>query len=252
MKNLLFILITFLLNLPLTFTQQISTHQYRRVAPADMQEYIKRETTYWKKFAENEIEKGNLTFWGIFQKMGGTDQENSPNILIINSFKDLDKGADWNSIADLFPNVKMEDIQTWTLSTNTDQIFLRVLDNHIEVDNPEFNYVRIIYHNVKNTGTHLNFEAQKWKPMVEKAMAEGKTTIRGWGNGLIIAPESTAFDYNTYSYDLFSSSHAALSPAFTEDHELPDGFFNELADNYDGPRHANLYRIVAAVSAESD
>ena len=252
MKNLFLILLAFLLSFPITNAQNITTHQYRKVAQGDMQEYLKRETTYWKKFAESEVKKGNLTFWGIFQKMGGTDQENSPNILIINTFKDLDKGVDWNGVADLFPDVKMEDIQTWNLSTNTDQIFLRGLGNHIQVDNPEFNYARIIYHNVKSTNTHLTFEAEKWKPMVKKAIAEGKTSIQGWGNAMIISPESTDFDYDTYSYDLFSSSHAALSPAFTEDHELPDDFFNELSDNYDGPRNANLYRIVAAVSAQDD
>ena len=75
--------------------QEITSHQYCRVAPADIQEYLKRETIYWQKWAEKEVTKGNLLFWGIFQKIGGVDQENAPNILIINTFKDWDKGSDW-------------------------------------------------------------------------------------------------------------------------------------------------------------
>lgn len=48
--------------------QKITTHQYRRVEPADMEEYLKRETTYWKKFAENEVKKRQYDFLGNFAK----------------------------------------------------------------------------------------------------------------------------------------------------------------------------------------
>lgn len=247
MKHQLLFLLAVLLCTGSSTAQDISTHQYRRVAPADMQEYLKRETTYWKKFAENEVKKGNMTFWGVFQRIGGTDQENSPNILIINSFKDIDKGAEWNTVGELFPDVKMEDIQTWSLATNTDQIFLRDLGNHIQVENPEFNYVRIIYHNVRNVNQHLTFESENWKPMLRKAMDEGTTTIQGWGNQRILGPQSEDFTYGIYTYDLFASAQAALLPNFTDDHKMPDGFWDGVAENVRGPRNAQLYRIVAVV-----
>ena len=256
MKKLNYVLLLGLSVSLLSFTsvnaQEISTHMHRRVAPGDMQEYLKRETTYWQKFAESEIEKGNLTFWAVFQKVSGADQENSPNILIINTFKDLDKGVDWNGVAALFPDLKMEDIQTWNLATTTDQIYVRNLDNHIQVDNPEFNFIHILYHDVKNTGVQLTFDSEKWKPMLQKAMADGKTNVQGWGNGLIVSPESEDFAYGTYSYDLFSSTHAALSPYFSADHELSDGFFNDLNGNQSGPRNAHLFRIVAVANAQGD
>jgi hypothetical protein len=252
MKRVFTILFACVLSFQFANAQEITSHQYRRVAPADMQEYLKRETTYWQKWAENEVTKGNLVFWGIFQKVGGSNQESAPNILIINTFKDWDKGADWASIDGMFPDVKMEDIQTQALSHNTDQIFLRDLDNHIQGANvvpPEdFNFVRIIYHNTKNNAKHLAFEADKWKPMVQKAMSEGKTSMKGWGNALVISPESVEFPYGSGSYDLFSTMQEALSPAFSEDMEIPDGFFDDLSGNYDGPRHSNLYRIVSVVT----
>src|SRR5680860_17362 len=179
----------------------IVTHEYRKVAPSDVEEYIKRETTYWKVFAENEVKKGNLMFWVIFQRIDGTNLENDANILIINRFKDIDKGADWASITDLFPDVDMEKMNTWGLSTTTARIFIQDSpNNHIRKPNsvPEndYKYVRFIYHNVNNLGTHLTFEAEKWKPLVERAWAEGKTTMMGWGNGTIILPESDAFNYD--------------------------------------------------------
>ncbi|NND30968.1 MAG: hypothetical protein HKN76_00165 [Saprospiraceae bacterium] len=251
MKSLLPILLLFALSYSTIQAQGITSHQYRRVAPADMEEYLKRETTYWQKFAENEVKKGNMTFWGVFQRVGGTSQESEPNILIINTFKDIDKGADWASVADLFPDVKMEDIQTWSICTNTDQIFLRGLGNHIQVENPEFNFVRVIYHKVKNAATSLTFEEEKWKPMLQKAMEEGTTNMQGWGNAIIVGPKSDDFDYDVYTYDLFASAHAALSPNFTEDHQMPDGFWDGIEGNANGPRHTNLYRIVAVVTDDN-
>ncbi len=253
MRNTCLILLAAVLSLQFVKAQNIISHEYRRVAPADMEEYIKRETTYWKVFAENEVKKGNLTFWGIFQRIDGTDLDTGPNILIVNSFNDMDKGADWASIAQLFPNVAMDKIQTWGLSTTTDRIFIQNLPNHIRKPNaaPEndYKFVRFIYHDVNNLGNHLSFEAEKWKPLVERAWAEGKTTMTGWGNGTVLLPESEKFHYNSYSYDLFASMHDALTPAFSEDLSIPDGFWEPLQGNYDGPRNSHLYRVVAAVQA---
>ncbi|MFK5974023.1 MAG: hypothetical protein QM485_12200 [Flavobacteriaceae bacterium] len=252
MKNIFSILFVCVLSFQFTLAQTVSSHQYRKVAPEDMGEYLKRETTYWKTWAEAEVKKGNLTFWGIFQRVGGTDQENSPNILIINTFKDIDKGADWSNIAALFPDVKKEDRGTWALSKNTDKIFVRDLNNHTVGSNvdPEndFNFVKIIYHNVKRTGQHLKFEAKKWKPMIQKAMNEGKTSMKGWGNARIIAPRSSEFPYTIYTYDLFSSLHEALSPTFVKGWKFPEGLFDGVQENTAGPRNVNIYRAVAVVT----
>ena len=51
-------------------------------------------------------------------------------------------------------------------------------------------------------------------------MNEGKTTMKGWGNAVIISPVSNKFAYNSMSYDLFSTAHAALAPAFSQDFEV--------------------------------
>jgi hypothetical protein len=174
--------------------------------------------------------------------------------LIVNEFKDLDKGADWAAVDGLFPDVKMEDIQTATLSKNTDNLFLRGPDNHTQGTNADpakdFNFVKVLYHNTNDLGKHLTFEAEKWKPMIQKAMNEGKTTMKGWGNAQIVAPESGKFPYSAYSYDIFSTLHEALAPAFVEGWEFPEGFFDDVDGIYEGPRHVNIYRVVAVVTPD--
>lgn len=234
------------------FAQTTTIHQYRKVAQEDMAEYLDREVKYWSVFAENEVKKGNLTFWAVLQKVGGINQENASNILLVNTFNDIDAQIEWNGVDDLFPDVKMEDIQTWDLSTNTATIYLRDLENHVQGENTNggdsFNYVKMIYHNSKNVGTHLDFEADKWKPMIQKAMNEGKTPMTGWGNSYILYPSSSKFPYNSASYDLFGSLSDAFSPAL-ENVELEDDFFSDLEDNEEGPRVVHLYRIIKVVSA---
>ena len=70
MKKFFTVLCACALSIQFAKAQEISSHQYRKVAPENMQEYLRRETTYWQKWAENEITKGNLVFWGIFQRVG--------------------------------------------------------------------------------------------------------------------------------------------------------------------------------------
>jgi hypothetical protein len=254
MKNTISILCVCFLSFQFAVAQTITTHQYRRVTPENMQEYLKRETTYWAKWAEKEVTNGNMTFWAILQKVGGIDQDTSPNILIINTFKDIDKGADWSSIATMFPDVKMENIETWGISTNVHQIFLTDLPNHVRAENTsndDYNYARMIYHDVKNIGQHLDFESEKWKPMVEQAMKDGKTSMKGWGNQTIISPVTTSFTYSSFSYDIFSSMQDALLPAFSEDNLVADGFWDGFQDNYN-KRNSNLYRVVASATAPAE
>jgi hypothetical protein len=70
--------------------QPISIYQFRHVSNEDMSQFMHRETTYWEKVAEKAIEEGNLQFWAVLVKVGGFDIPNSPNVLFINTFNDID------------------------------------------------------------------------------------------------------------------------------------------------------------------
>ena len=253
MKKALIMFFAILMAMPCLMAQGITTHAYRRVEPQDMNEYLKRETTYWKKFAEQEVTKGNLTFWAILVRVGDVGEDHRPNVLIINTLNDIDKGLDWESVSDLFPDIKMEDINTNNLSKQTATIYLHSQENHINAPeaNPQedYKYVKIVYHNPKNTGVLLDFERDKWKPMLEKAMADGKTTLKGWGNARVLHPSSSKFPYTTQSYDLFSSLNDALLPYFSDDVDMADDFFADIADNDESRRSIGLYYIVSFVSA---
>ncbi len=254
MKKLSLFILGLAFCVPTLTAQAIITHQYRRVEPENMQEYLKRETTYWQKLAESEVTKGNLTFWAILRKVGGINQDKGSNILIINTFNNLETSNEiWGNLQALFPDTKMEDMATWDMAKNTATIHLRSADNFVSIPDADpdkdFKYVYLIYHNPKDTGKHMKFESEEWKPLIEKAMAEGKTNQKGWGNDYILAPDSPKFPYSTSSYDLFSSLTDALNPEFSEDFVWPEGFGDGVQDNSAGKWHKQLYRIVTKVSA---
>jgi len=254
MKKFSIILIACMMSFQFVKAQETSVYHYKKVAQSDMKEFLNRANTYWSVFAENEVKKGNLTFWAVLVKAGGNeDIQNSPNVLIITSFKDIDEKIKWMGVKDLFPDVKMEDIETWSLSTNISRVYLRDLNNFVQGSSVEpdkdFNYVKINFYNSKNTQKHLKFEAENWKPMIKKAMDEGKTTMKGWGNSVVISPQSPTFTYGSVSYDLFSSMGDALGNFFSSDMEIPEGFWNEQIGNNPNPRNTQLYKIVKAVSA---
>jgi len=254
MKKLSIVLFTLLISCAFANAQVFTTHtthEYRTVAPEDMDEYIKREVVYWSKFAENEMKKGNLTYWAVLQRVGGENILNEPNILRINTYVDIDKEVDWNSITKLFPNKSFKDLDARLVSTTTDKIFLRDLGNHIQkagvVPEKDFKYIRVNYHNMKDTWWHLNFEDKKVKPFFKEAMDNGKTSIIGWGNALILTPKSDAFKYKTYSYDLFSSLKQALGPNDFPDMDFPDDFYEEYLENYVGERNVRIYKVIKYV-----
>ena len=253
MKQASSILLAFMMSILFVSAQGITTHSYKRVEPENMQEFLKREMTYWRKFAEQEVKKENLTFWAILERVGGINEDHEPNILIIKTYNDIDTNINWNGVQALFPKVKMENIQTSNLCTQVATVFLRSKQNHTQNKDTDpykdFKYVKIVYHNPKIPGKLLDFEKNKWKPMMQEAMDKGQTTMTGWGNATILHPASSDFPYKTESHDIFGSLSDALSPIFSEEMEIEKDFFFDVEDNEVGPRKVQLYKIVGMVSA---
>src|ERR1022692_952450 len=149
--------------------QGITTYQYRYVAPAKVDEFIKRETTYWSKVAKKAIADGQMTFWALLEKIGGTDLGNSPNFMFVNSFPNID--ADFSKIFDpskLFPGVPMSKMDTYSMSTETAFYFLS--DDSTNgfqeaanvVRDKDFKYIVMNYHNSSNPSEFNAIEKNQW------------------------------------------------------------------------------------------
>lgn len=233
--------------------QGITYYQYRKVPDSKIEEFIKRETTYWSKVAQKAIDNGHLQFWGLFEKVSGGDAQNSSNFLFINTFTDIDSamsGNIWNP-APLFPGVAMNKIETNSLSTVTETILLK--DSAWEqaskaVPEKDFKYVVINYNLTSNPDSFLVLEYKYWQPFIKKSMDAGQTHQKAWGNSLVLSPVGGKARANTVSVDLYSSLKSALMPWWSPEVQFPTEGLTALNKLSLAPRELEIYRVVKVVT----
>src|SRR5450432_429792 len=122
------LLLTFFIGMQLQSVAQddssITVYQYRHVPDNKIDEFIKRETTYWSKVAEKASKDKTMTFWALLEKVGGYDLPNSSNFLFINTFPDVDKVGDVFNNVESVAGAKWADMETNSMSTTTSQFFV--------------------------------------------------------------------------------------------------------------------------------
>jgi hypothetical protein len=233
-----------------SYGQGITVYQYRHVPDDKISEFINRETTYWSVVAEKAMEKGNLTWWALLEKVGGYDLPNSSNFLFINTFNDIDKsGSAWDPSA-AFPGVPVEKMETGSMSTVTSNFFLRTehWEQAAEAQPDDFQYVVLVYHNASDPGQLIQLEKTHWAPFIKGAMDKKQTTMSGWGNASVLSPFGDDIKFNTVSYDVYPSLKEALSPTWQDGVVFPDAGLNEIAALELNRRGSVVYRIVKVVT----
>jgi len=234
--------------------QEVTTYQYRQVANDKIDEFIKRETTYWSKVAKKAIDKGTLLFWGLFEKVGGTDLENSSNYLFVNTYKNVDSnpGEIWNP-APLFPGVPISKIETNSISKTTANIFLKD-DGWEQASNAvpakDFQYVVMNYHNSTNPTQFVAIEKNQWGPFIKLAMDKNETDQRGWGNSIVLAPTGGSMKFNCLSFDLFANLKGALMQTWSADTKFPTAGLDSLQKIIVGEPERVIYRVVKVESKD--
>ena len=232
--------------------RSISVYQYRRVPDDKIDEFIKRETTYWSKVAQHAIDKKQLSFWALFEKVDGYDMPNSSNFLFINTFPNIDSaGAVWAG-AEKVTGMKMAQIETNSMSTTTSQLFVHA-ENWAQAKNavPEkdFNYVVMLYHNSNNPDSVIGLEKTYWAPFIQKAMDDDMTPQKGWGNASVLSPSGDNIKFNTISYDIFKSLGDALMPAWKQNTVFPVEGLTKIGSIETNRRGSVVYRVVKVVAA---
>lgn len=228
--------------------QEITTYQYRHVAPDKVDEFIKRETTYWSKVARNAIDAGKMSFWALLEKVGGTDLATAPNYMFVNSFPDIN--GDLSKVFDatkLFPGIPESKMETNSISTTTGEVF--VMQNAWvqaanAVPEKDFNYVLMNYHNSSDPNSFNAIEKNNWGPFIKTAMDNNKVDQKAWGNSIVLVPTGGNMKYNCLSIDLFSNLKSALTPTWSSDVTFPTTGLDSLQKISLDPPMRVLYRIV--------
>jgi len=195
--------------------RSITVYQYRRVPEDKIGEFIKRESTYWSKVAQKAVDKKQLSFWALLEKVDGYDMPNSSNFLFVNTFPNIDSiGAVWGK-AESITGMKMAQIETNSISTTTSQLFLHD-ENWAQAKNAvpekEFNYVVMIYHNSNYPDSLIGLK------------------------------------FNTVSYDLYKNLTDALMPDWKNNTVFPTEGLNKIGGLETNRRGSVIYRVVKVVT----
>jgi hypothetical protein len=251
------LLLSFLFGSSLSLTAQddssITVYQYRHVPDNKINEFVKRETTYWSKVAQRAVKNKTMSFWALLEKVGGYDLPNSSNFLFINTFPNIDKADEVFASPEKAAGVSMTQMETNSMSTTTSMFFLREagwVQAADVIPEKEFNYVVMIYHNTNYPDSLLALENKYWSPFIKKAMDSKQTPQRGWGNAIILSPSGDNIKFNTVSYDLYRTMKDALIPNWDPKTEFPNDGLDKINGLEINRRNSAIYRIVKVVTGE--
>lgn len=236
-----------------SYAQEVTSYMYRHIPQDKLGEVLEKEQKYWSKAARKAIDDGQLTFWGVFVKVGGFDLPNSHNVLYINTFKDINNQDDiWNKMEELFPDAKPEDYETWGPDYGRGiehQLFLKASGWQEKAGAVEDDYkiIKIVYHNTESPAAFVDTEIEHWGPFIKKQMDAGSTKQVAWGNALLLPPRGHKIPFNSVSYDIYKTMGDALVPG---ELEIPEGFWAPFDEIEAQPRMEMLYSIVATEGVE--
>jgi hypothetical protein len=233
--------------------RSVTVYQYRRVPNDKIDEFIKRETTYWAKVAKKAVDNKTMSFWGIFEKVGGYDLPNGSNYLFINTYPDIDKAMSmWNNAdAEAAAGVKMADMEDYSFTTVTSEFFLHDRDwaqATKAVPEKDFNYVSLVYHNTDFPDSLLNLEKKYYQPFIKAAMDKGQTSQVGWGNAIVLAPLGENIKFTTVSFDLYKTLGDALMPVTDPKLVFPTKGLTMIGKIETTRRGISVYRVVKVVT----
>jgi hypothetical protein len=232
--------------------RSVSTWQFRHVPNDKIDEFIKRETTHWSKVAQKAVDNKTMSFWALFEKVGGYDLPNSSNFLFINTFPDIDKAGNiWND-AESITGVKIADMEDYSFTTVTSEFFVKErewVQAAKATPQKDFNYVIMNYQNTNYQDSLINLEKKYWEPFIKGAMDKGQTRQVAWGNAVVLAPMGDNIKATTVSYDLFKTLGDALMPAWDPKVVIPAKLFPLLSKIQLNRPGIVIYRVVKVVAA---
>ena len=145
-------------------------------------------------------------------------------------------------------------MEDYSFSKNTSDLFL--MDKGWEqaanvVEEKDFRYVALYYHNSSNPDSFISAEKKIWGPFIKASMDKNLTAQRGWGNAIILAPIGSDMKFNSVSFDLFPSLKDALLQNWDSAVQFPNEGLTELNKLRTNPPNREIYRVVMVVNKQT-
>jgi len=220
-KNLLLL---FALLFVCTSFSQIAYLQYRNVPAEHQDKFEERETKQWSKVARAAIDKGQMTGWTLWRKVGVTTID-APNYVFVNSYANMDQlnGNPWGGNMEALGDVKSADIETNSFTTVTFDYYIQT-EAVIEGD---YKYAIVNYAKPTNRAQFIEENKTLWKPFHETNIKNGGG-MSAWGMASVIYPAGNQDRFTVFTWDGFNKLSDAMN--YLSYRAPSDGSANPMAD----------------------
>jgi hypothetical protein len=187
---------------------QVAYMQYRTV-PSDREgEFVEKETKYWSKVAKSAMDKGQMTGWSLWRKIGVTTAD-APNYVLMNTFESVDKidqAAIWSESNMKTMGVPPEMVETQSFAPTAFDYWLQ-FEASVGGD---VKYVVVNFALPEDKGAFIEENKTLWKPFHEKNIMAGDMGISSWGMLSVIAPAGNKSRFSVLTWDGFNKMSDAM------------------------------------------
>ncbi|THD69180.1 hypothetical protein E7Z59_02290 [Robertkochia marina] len=203
---------------------QVAYFQYRKV-PADREaEFVEKETKYWSKVAKDAIDKGLMTGWSLWRKVGVTN-EDAPNYVFVNSFASLDK-MNLNEVWEEDNLTTVLGVDPSSVETNSFTTIPFDYWLQLEAAIPgEYDYALVNYAMPEDRAAFIEENKTLWQPFHQSNIDNGESGMKSWGMMSVIYPSGSEARFSVMTWDGFETMKDALNYLrFTPQGEVDSGW----------------------------
>jgi len=182
---------------------QVSYLQFRHVPNDRTQEFVEKETKYWSKVAKAAIDKGLMTGWALWRKVGVTNPD-APNYVFINTFASVDNidlNAIWSEENVKQMGVSPDMVETNSFTTVTFDCWVQ-LEDAIQGNSK---YALVNYAKPANRSGFIEENKTLWKPFHQSNITAKTMGMTSWGVASVITPMGNQAKFSCYTWDGFDT-----------------------------------------------
>ncbi len=253
MKHIITLIIALLICIPAA--SQVAYLQYRVVPSDRQQEFVEKETKYWAKVAKSAIDKGQMTGWSLWRKVGITEV-GAPNYVFVNMYADaesIDMGAVWSE-----GNMQAMGVNPGMVETNsfapTAFDYWMQLEDMIQGD---YQYAVVNYAMPGNVGAFIEENKNLWKPLHQQNINNGANGMKSWGVMSVIHPRGKLSRFSVLTWDGFDKMSDVMNYLRYQGPGADDGPWQDVLSKSkmgeimpDGFEYSIVYEKVMMISAE--
>jgi len=249
--------VVLLLGLMVTMSSmaQVAYLQYRVVPNDRDNEFVQKETMYWAKVAKMAIDKGQMTGWSLWRKIGITEV-GAPNYVFVNNYESFDKvnqEAIWSADNLKAMGVSPNMVQTGSFAPTAFDYWMQLEASA----GGDYKYAVVNYAKPNSLGGFIEENKTLWKPLHEKNIASGNMGMTSWGIMSVVSPKGNQTRFSAMTWDGFNTMADAMKYMSYQDATNTDADWTAVTSKSkmgdimpNGFQYTILYELVMRIAPD--